>query len=228
MVPCPISGKRKRKKMGTDNLFHKRKARNARELARRRARRKTSPRILIVCEGEKTEPNYFRGLKNELRLNSANIEITGESNSSPTSVVAFARKRYEKQEKAGFPFDKVFCVFDKNSHTDYQQALTQITAMKPNNVFRAITFVPAFEYFLLLHYEFTTSHFTSKQVLSALKKYIPKYRKGNKNIFNDVRDRLDVAKSNTEESLKAAIASNTDNPSTKAHELVEFMQTMRD
>ena len=197
-------------------------------LARQKAKREPYARILIVCEGKKTEPNYFRGLKDKLRLNNANIEITGESDSSPTSVVAFARERYEKQEKAGFPFDKVFCVFDRNSHKDYQQALTQITAMKPNNVFRAITSVPAFEYYLLLHYEFTTKPYTSKQVLSELKKHIPKYRKGNKNIFNDVGDRLDVAKSNAEESLKAAIASNTDNPSTKAHKLVEFMQAMRD
>ena len=212
--------------MGTDNLFHKRKAIDARGLARRRARRKTYPRILIVCEGKKTEPNYFNGLKDDLRLNSANIEITRGSNSSPTSVVAFARKRYEKQEKADFPFDKVFCVFDKNSHTDYQQALTQITAMKPNNVFRAITSVPAFEYFLLLHYEFTTSHFTSKQVLSALKKYIPKYRKGNKNIFNDVREGLETAKTNAEKSMIDAAKNGTDNPSTNAHKLVEFMQAM--
>ena len=212
--------------MGTDNLFHKRKTKDARKLARRRAQRETNPRILIVCEGEKTEPNYFKGLKDDLRLNSANIEITRGSNSSPTSVVAFARKRYEKQEKAGFPFDKVFCVFDKNSHTDYQQALTQITAMKHNNVFRAITSVPAFEYFLLLHYEFTTSPFTSKQVLSALKKYIPKYRKGKENIFNDVREGLETAKANAEKSMIDAAKNNTDNPSTKAHELVEFMQAM--
>ena len=204
----------------------KRKGKDARKLERRKARRSPYARILVVCEGQKTEPNYFNGLKDDLRLNSANIEITGEGDSSPTSVVAFARERYEQEEKAGFAFDQVFCVFDKNSHTDYQRALTQITAMKPNNVFYAITSVPAFEYYLLLHYEFTTRPFTSRQVLSALKKRIHGYQKGNENIFSTLRDQLDAAKSNAEESLKAAIASNTDNPSTRAHELVEFMQGM--
>ena len=206
----------------------KRKGKDVRKLERRRARRSPYARILVVCEGQKTEPNYFNGLKDDLRLNSANIEITGESDSSPTSVVAFAAERYEQEEKAGFAFDRVFCVFDKDSHADYQRALTQITAMKPNNVFHAITSVPAFEYYLLLHYELTTRPFTSRQVLSALKKRIHGYQKGNENIFSTVRDRLDVAKSNAEESLKAATNAHTDNPSTRAHKLVEFMQGMPD
>ena len=210
--------------MGTDNLFHKRKARGARGLSRRRARRRTYPRILIVCEGKKTEPNYFGALKNELRLSGA--EITGESNPSPTSVVAFAGERYEQEKKAGFPFDQVFCVFDKNSHTDYQQALTQITAMKPHRVFHAIMSVPAFEYFLLLHYKYTTKPYTSKQVLSELKKHIHGYRKGKENIYDIVRDKLETAKTHAKKSMKAAANNHTDNPSTKAHQLVEFMQNM--
>ena len=210
--------------MGTDNLFHKRKAIDARGLARRRSYQEPYSRILIVCEGEKTEPNYFKGLMNELRL--SGVQITGESGSSPSSVVAFAKERYEQEESAGFPFNQVFCVFDKDNHTTYEQALTQIREMRPNNVFHAIVSVPAFEYFLLLHYEFTTSPFTSKQVLSALKKYIPKYRKGKENIFNDVRDKLETAKANAKKSMIDAAKNNTDNPSTKAHELVEFMQAM--
>ncbi|MCD6198288.1 MAG: hypothetical protein J7K15_06905 [Deltaproteobacteria bacterium] len=45
--------------MGTDNLFHKRKERKAESLRRRRAMKAPYDVILIVCEGEKTEPNYF-------------------------------------------------------------------------------------------------------------------------------------------------------------------------
>lgn len=49
--------------MGTDNLFHKRKAKKAGDLARRKARRAPYAKELIVCEGEKTEPYYFKSLK---------------------------------------------------------------------------------------------------------------------------------------------------------------------
>ena len=51
--------------MGSDDLFHKRKARTA-ELHRRRvARRAPYDRVLIVCEGAKTEPNYFKWLRKQ-------------------------------------------------------------------------------------------------------------------------------------------------------------------
>jgi len=45
--------------MGTDNLFHKRKAKKAVDLARRKALRAPYAKVLVVCEGEKTEPYYF-------------------------------------------------------------------------------------------------------------------------------------------------------------------------
>jgi len=61
--------------MGSDDLFHKRKAKRAEEHRREIARRDPYERILIVCEGEKTEPNYFRWLRDRFRLNSANIVI---------------------------------------------------------------------------------------------------------------------------------------------------------
>jgi hypothetical protein len=49
--------------MGSDNLFHKRKVRRAASLRRTAARRDSYDTVLIVCEGEKTEPNYFRELR---------------------------------------------------------------------------------------------------------------------------------------------------------------------
>ena len=212
--------------MGSDDLFHKRKKRGTQALTRRRAKRAPYARILVVCEGKKTEPNYFNGLKNDLHLNSANVEITGDSDSSPTSVVAFSKERYRDEEKAGSPFNRVFCVFDKNNHSDYERALTQIKKMKPDGVFQAITSVPAFEYYLLLHYIYSTKPCTSAQALSDLKKHIRGYQKGKKNIFTTVHDKLETATINAKRSLMAAVKNGTDNPSTKVHKLVEFMQNI--
>jgi len=75
--------------MGTDNLFHKRKERTAGLLRRRRAMKASYDVILIVCEGAKTEPNYFTELKNAFRLSNANVMICGRG-SDPLSVVDFA------------------------------------------------------------------------------------------------------------------------------------------
>ncbi len=61
--------------MANDRLYHKRKARTAASLKRKRAKRSPYDMVLIVCEGEKTEPNYFRALIDDLQLNTANIVI---------------------------------------------------------------------------------------------------------------------------------------------------------
>lgn len=49
--------------MGSDDLFKKRKLR--RKLAEKNV---AADRFLIVCEGEKTEPNYFNVFKEKIRL----------------------------------------------------------------------------------------------------------------------------------------------------------------
>ena len=51
--------------MGTDDLF--KKAKISKE--KREIRQKNLPdRILILCEGEKTEPLYFHGFKKDFKL----------------------------------------------------------------------------------------------------------------------------------------------------------------
>ncbi len=125
--------------MGTDNLFHKRKAK---KLARQKANRQPYDKVLIVCEGEKTEPNYFRELKDYYELDSANVKITGDCGSSPISVVTHAQDIYRETMKAGDAFDKVYCIFDKDTHGDYQSAIDKLTRMRPRKVFEAIASVP--------------------------------------------------------------------------------------
>ena len=59
--------------MGTDNLHHKRKAKQVSRLQRQNAKRKPYDKVLIVCEGEKTEPNYFNELKDHYEINTAKV-----------------------------------------------------------------------------------------------------------------------------------------------------------
>ncbi|MGU9957110.1 MAG: hypothetical protein ACNYPI_05595 [Arenicellales bacterium WSBS_2016_MAG_OTU3] len=72
--------------MGSDNRFHKRKAKSDGQLGRRTAKRSPYEKVLIVCEGAKTEPNYFKGCIQFYKLNTANVEIDGAGGSSPKSV----------------------------------------------------------------------------------------------------------------------------------------------
>lgn len=220
--------------MGTDNLHHKRKAKQVSNLARKKAKRASYAKVLIVCEGEKTEPNYFEALKDHLALNSANIYVTGECGSSPVSIVGYAMQRYRDEQRAGDSFDKVFCVFDRDTHNTYQRALDKIATAKPKDTFVAITSVPCFEYWLLLHFEYTTAPFhaagtksAGDRVVDKLRKYIPDYQKGDGSVFAQLIDQLPRAKAHASKALIDADANNSDNPITHVHELVEYLQNIK-
>lgn len=220
--------------MGTDNLFHRHKARQPRDLRRKKARREPYAKVLVVCEGEKTEPLYFSSLKDHYGLNSANIEITGDCGSAPTSIFDHARQRYREESDAGDPFDGVYCVFDKDAHDDFEPALDAIGRATPKHVFHAITSIPCFEYWLLLHFIYSTKPYTSlpgnsagHQALTDLRGFMPGYDKGNQDTFTQLQDQLAFAKSNAERSLRTAKENDTDNPSTHIHELVHFLQNIR-
>ena len=196
---------------------------------RRDIRGRLCPRILIVCEGEKTEPHYFRGIRDVCGLNRNRVEIAGIG-ANPTSIVKFAEKKYKESKKDSDPFDKVFCVFDKDSHADYHRALAQL---KNKENFEAIVSVPCFEYWLLMHYHGNTKPYQKAgnksacdQIISDLTKHIPHYRKGERSVFGYVEKELATAITNAKSTLKVAQKSGTDNPSTKVHLLVEYLQNI--
>lgn len=220
--------------MGTDNLFHKRKAKNAKNIQRRAVKRKAYDKILIVCEGRKTEPNYFIGVKNYYGLHTANVEISGALGSDPKSIIRFAKQRYREEKDAGDAFDKVFCVFDRDDHANYEEALADIEAAQPRGTFTLINSVPCFEYWLLLHFVHTDKPYASvpgrsagDQVLSELVRYFPDYKKGAVDVFESLIGQLDFAKNNAARSLRQAEASGVDNPITRVHELVSYLQGIK-
>src|SRR2546425_12714951 len=96
------------------------KPRSARVFRRRGATREPYDVVLIVCEGEKTEPEYLKGLQKLHRLSNANITIVPGDGNDPVSIVKHALNAYHKTVGG---FDRVFCVFDRDGHANYQQAL---------------------------------------------------------------------------------------------------------
>ncbi len=96
--------------------------------------------ILIVCEGEKTEPDYFKGLKKEWKVHPAQIEIIGkECGNTPISVVEYAIKLKRERTKEAkkereLEFDEVWCVFDhegihKHESTDVDLLVKKLKSM---------------------------------------------------------------------------------------------------
>lgn len=99
------------------------------------------PSILIVCEGENTEPSYF----NQFRLSSATVKSVGEGYNTISLVNRAIHLTNERQ------YDQVWCVFDKDdfSENDFNNA---IQIAKANNFGIAYS-NQSFEYWLILHFD---------------------------------------------------------------------------
>lgn len=218
--------------MGSDDLHHKRKKAANRPFVRSKNRRASYDVVLIVCEGKKTEPYYLEELREELQLNSANVKVVGRG-TDPLSLVNYALNEFDNNKD----YDQIYCVFDKDQHTNYQDALYKITSCrtrKTNKIpIHAITSVPCFEYWLLLHFVDTASPYvkTNKsvgdQVLSQIKEHIRDYKKGQKNIFSLTKDKLETAISRARKIDDQQRGNKTDNPSTKIYDLVEYLKNVK-
>jgi hypothetical protein len=137
------------------------------------------PRILIMCEGEKTEPVYFRYWKQETRNNMVSIEIVGVG-AAPITLVqrAAARKRASEDaaRRSGDSFEKldeVWCVFDRDDHLRWRDAIRQAQA---NGIHLAFS-NPSFELWLLLHCQDQRAHAEREVVQRRFKRYFPRYGK---------------------------------------------------
>ncbi len=148
-------------------------------LRRRKPRVERRDRVLIVCEGRATEPDYFRSLRHELRAGPIVIRINDESG-VPKTVVERAvqlkkdAERDAKRERdANLRFDEVWCVFDVDTHPNLPAALQQADA---NGIYVALS-NPCFELWILLHFENHRAHIDSKAAGRACRKHLPKYQK---------------------------------------------------
>lgn len=215
-----------------DQLFKKRKARDARSLRRKRAKRSPYDMVLIVCEGEKTEPNYFRAMIDDLQLNTANIVVAkNTAGTSPKSIVEFALNEYRREKE----YDRVYCIFDKDRHTTYKSALDRIrrTRLNKGHSIVATTSVPCFEFWLLLHFNYTTKQYDTgfgsicANVISDLQDHLPGYAKGDNDIYKATKERLEIAIVNSKRAVKHCETSGTEMPSTKIHELVEYLKKLK-
>ncbi len=127
---------------------------------RRVNKRKPKKRILILCEGGETEPNYFNGLKRDKaqrsRLAALRIEVYDSVKNTGRELVIEAKhlKTIARREKN--PYDDVWVVIDRDGYTKHPQTFDQAKANKIKIAFSSISF----EFWILLHYAYTTRSFS--------------------------------------------------------------------
>ncbi len=142
--------------MGSDDLFKKR-----REERKQRKHEYKLPRansFLIVTEGERTEPLYFKGIQQLIKEKVGGmvkvvevpvIDIYGEG-SSTEKLIEITEKIVKE---AKIIYQNIWVVFDKDDFEDFNQAIDE----GMNRGYKIAWSNESFEYWLYLHFNYSDS-----------------------------------------------------------------------
>jgi len=200
-----------------------------------RIQKNLAPVFHIYCEGEKTEPYYLYGyigtsFPGNRRLNVIRVESTKKN--TPKQLVEEAVKA--KKDKNCPKGDVFWVVFDREGEQKYPHKFHQqaYDLARRNEINIAISNV-CFEVWILLHFQSNTAAYNNYDDLrrnsSLCKDHIKTYDKGDKNVFDTIKDRVPDARRNAvlmnEGTKRSADPSWTEpyqwNPYSNVHELLD-------
>lgn len=184
-------------------------------------------KILIVCEGSKTEKIYFTAIRRELRLTATAIEVVGgdEAGTAPKSIVEHAKALNSAAKRRREPFASTWCVFDRDDHLRIEEAFQQAEGNGYNIAFSN----PCFELWYLLHFQDQGAEIHRDNVARQLLRHLPKYAKGvdvSRHLIPIQAAAVTRAKK-LRDYHKRAFEPVTKNPSTSVDMLVGFLNAQR-
>lgn len=186
--------------------------------------------FLIVCEGEKTEPNYFKALEKELPKGTVEIRIDGTARNT-LGIINYA---IAQREKSCRKFDRVWAVFDKDDFPDrnFNSAINKAISNDINCAWSN----QAFELWFLLHFQFVNTPMSREDYKAYLEREV-KSKSGNKEykyLKNDLSTFSILKKfGNQEQAIEWAKKLDlgftdkkyaTHNPSTQVYKLIEELK----
>ena len=220
--------------MGTDDIFKKRRA--ARKQRKHEYRKPKANSFLIVTEGKRTEPLYFKGMQQLIKEKTGGnievveapvIEIRGEG--CGTGKLIEITDRLVKE--ARIIYQNVWVVFDKDDFRDFDQAIS--TGEEKGN--KIAWSNQSFEYWLYLHFCYSDSALHRDEWRAKLdeifRKYKiggGKYRKNDTHIYQLVKDGVDTAIANAEKQMagyeKSGKKPSEYDPGTTVYKLVKELK----
>ncbi len=203
-------------------------AKKSSDFIRRGAKYKAQPIVLIICEDTKSSKTYLEEALRSFR-SSAKVEVSHCGKTDPKGIVsaAVARSKY---------FNHVYCVFDRDSH--HAQNFEQALALAKANADKVTALVsyPCFEFWLILHFEYTRSPFapsggsSAADVVLRKLKSIPQmigYSKGEiDGQFEKLMPYLSIAKENARKTILDALSNGNMNPSTSINILIDRLEEL--
>ncbi len=189
-------------------------------------------RFLIVCEGSKTEPNYFKSLVRDRFSTVREEEIIGEGKSTCALVKRTRQIKEDLELRRQLPFDRVWVVFDKDDFHDFNEAIN----LAQSYGFYSAWTNEAFELWYLLHFQYLNAAVGRKNYIASLQAEIRKhpgwekfiYQKNDPNMYHTLSHvgNEAFAKSNAQK-LRLLFVGNdykTHQPCTMVDRLVEELE----
>lgn len=195
-------------------------------LRRRPPSRDPRPVVLIVCEAEKTEPEYLHALRRAHGLGKPQVRIVPgrQGGLSLGGTVRYAKEERQRELQRGLNFDSVWCVFDDDGRPNAGDALRRAR----DGGIRIAYSNPCFELWYVLHFEDHARSVDSRVVIHRLRELIPHYSKSEcpeKALESGRFDAIRRAKELREYHRRNGNPE-THNPSTTVDELVHFLETL--
>lgn len=122
--------------------------------------------FLIVCEGEKTEPNYFKSFKTNVKSFIFTIDTLGEGSNTKDLV----RRTIKARDNSSQEYDSVWAVFDRDSFSSNN--FNGAIELAENNSIKVGWSNEAFELWYLLHFQYRNTYMSREDYKSAIEKEV--------------------------------------------------------
>lgn len=190
--------------------------------------RKELNRVIIACEGSKTEKNYFQAFFNRLIVNKniskTSLVIAIHKHTDPQGVLKDLLKVLNKDNE----FEHQWIVIDRDEHINFADTLYQAESINVNVAYSN----PCFELWYLLHFEDWFIPIHRHDLPTRLKQYID-YEKNSTTMYQEVLSRQKIAIERAKRlinyhSKKRPLNPTIDNHSTTVYQLVEVLNGLGD
>ncbi len=204
------------------------KNRNTSDYLRRQTKtRETRKNFLIVCEGEKTEVNYFKAFAVPKKFE---VMVKGEGKNS-LSLVNKAIQIIDNLKKDD-SFDQIWCVFDKDNCSKEQ--FNQAEGLAKQKNIKIAYSNEAFEIWFILHFQYLDIATSRSEYLTILTNQMQKYgllnkkekyAKNREDMYEKLKPYQTTAITNAAKLIQDRDEAKKHpfdaNPSTTVHELVQ-------
>lgn len=190
------------------------------DLIRTPKRKRKIRKFLIVCEGTKTEVNYFKNFPGKPDVFDT-IEIKGIGNNT-TFVVNKAIELRDEAEKRGEPYIETWAVFDKDDFP--QKHFEEAIKIAGKNDIKCAYSIECFELWFLLHFNYYDTTMSRPQYYEKLSDLLERpYKKNCEQMFFLLKGKTETAIRNASKLFtnQCKLPYNKQNPVTLVFRLVE-------